>query len=139
MSTATETTTAPAPAPSRRTGRIIAAALAAAAVIALAVLAFLAAGQSSQIGALNARVGQLAGQAQAAQSQAAAAKAAATAAGSTRSAADNANLGVCVSTNYSYSSVTYVSGVSITSPQVSAGGAVSCPAGTFTPVSPQKA
>ena len=45
-----------------------------------------------------------------------------------------------MSTSYGAgSSVTYVSGVTLTSPAVAPGGAVSCPYGQFVPVTPQKA
>ena len=136
--TATATGTTPqAAAPGRnRAGWIAAAVLAGAVLAVITVLAVMLAGQGSQIAALRG-----ASQAAAtAQHQAAAATSAATVAGKTRSAADNANLGVCVSTSYGAgSSVTYVSGVTLTSPAVAPGGAVSCPYGQFVPVTPQKA
>ena len=75
-------------------------------------------------------------QAKTAQAKADAASSAAQAAGKTRSAADNANLGVCVSVDYGQAG--YVQSTVITSPTVSAGGAVSCQVGSFTPVTPQK-
>ena len=136
--TATATGTTPqAAAPGRnRAGWIAAAVLAGAVLAVITVLAVMLAGQGSQIAALRGAVTAASQAAATAQHQAAAA----TAAGKTRSAADNANLGVCVSTSYGAgSSVTYVSGVTLTSPAVAPGGAVSCPYGQFVPVTPQKA
>jgi hypothetical protein len=134
MTAATETQ-APAPAGARLGRRawiaiIAAAAVAVGMIVTLAVL-------GSQIAALRGDVAATAQtQAKTAQAKADAASSAAQAAGKTRSAADNANLGVCVSVDYGQAG--YVQSTVITSPTVSAGGAVSCQVGSFTPVTPQK-
>lgn len=121
-------------------GRITALVLAVLAAAAIAVMAFTLAGQSAQIGALRTSVASATSAAAGAQHKADQASTAATAAGKTQAAADNANLGVCVSTTYdSGNGASWVSGVTITSPVKSPGGAVSCYSGTFTPVTPQKA
>jgi hypothetical protein len=59
------------------------------------------------------------------------------AAATTQQAATAANLGLCVSTNYNTNGDGDVSSVYISSPNVTSGGAVSCPSGIFVPVSPQ--
>ena len=73
------------------------------------------------------------GAAATAQHKADAASSAAAAVGRTQAAATDANLGVCVSYGNGMGDQTVV-----TAPIKSAGGAVSCYSGTFTPVSPQK-
>ena len=144
MTAATETQ-APAPAGARLGRRAWIAIIAAAAVAVgmIVTLAVLLAGQGSQIAALRgdvATANRIAAtaqtQAKTAQAKADAASSAAQAAGKTRPAADNANLGVCVSVDYGQAG--YVQSTVITSPTVSAGGAVSCQVGSFTPVTPQK-
>lgn len=141
MTTATATPQTTAGTPGRWSpGRITALVLAALAAAAIAVMAFTLAGQSAQIGALRTAVTSASTAAAGAQHKADQATTAATAAGKTQAAADNANLGVCVSTTYdSGNGASWVSGVTVTSPVKSAGGAVSCYSGTFTPVTPQKA
>jgi hypothetical protein len=136
--TTTEAPVTPARSPRRVTGRhILIGLLAAVVAAALAVVLLITTGQSSQISALrsananqsqqitglNKQLGQLrAAQAQADQ------------AAKTRSQAVTANLGVCEQTDYSNG---WVSGVTVTSPTLSSGGAVSCPYGQFIPVTPQ--
>jgi hypothetical protein len=107
-------------------GRLIAAG-------AFAFLAVIASGQSSQIASL-----QTANAAQQAQIAALkSAQAQANAANQTRSQAAVANLRVGVDTSYGYGSgVSYVQGMTITSPTVK-DGAVSCDTGRFVPVTPQ--
>ena len=102
--TATATGTTPqAAAPGRnRAGWIAAAVLAGAVLAVITVLAVMLAGQGSQIAALRGAVTAASQAAATAQHQAATATSAATAAGKTRSAADNANLGVCVSYGNGY-------------------------------------
>ena len=118
-------------------GRIAGAMLALIAVAAIAFLAVLTAGQSGQFAALGGDVAAAQHAASTAEQQAKAASSAVAQAGKTQAAADNANLGVCV--DVTYGSAGYVQSMSVTSPVKSKGGAVSCYAGTFTPVTPQPA
>jgi hypothetical protein len=131
----TPTTETPAATAAGRPGRAwrIAAAPAAGLMLAVvAVLAVMLAGQSGQIGALRTQVAGATTAAANAQHRADQASTPAQAAGKTQAAADNANLGVCVSYGNGLGQQTVV-----TSPIKSPGGAVSCYSGTFTPVSPQ--
>jgi len=140
MTAATETQ-APAPAGARLGRRawiaiIAAAAVAVGMIVTLAVLGSQIAALRGDVATANRIAATAQTQAKTAQAKADAASSAAQAAGKTRSAADNADLGVCVSVDYGQAG--YVQSTVITSPTVSAGGAVSCQVGSFTPVTPQK-